>query len=279
MDTEPRPGRSFGYEFDRKLLDRLAADIDWWRTAHSKGFNVEKDLWAGSVDRQIAKFREIHAELKPEDRPDWFTKDWIDQAERMMKEPSAKASRELEEYAFRWRDPDGPGWHVEYADTARERDFAMDRKSMDGADVQAVPDDPAALYRQHRHAACLRARHILERHDSPDRDATRVLRGIVREVGEHRPDDVLATYPVLDLTGGPEDDAARQRVNRFTWEHRDEILDHAANDGMLSTWALYQLDHLKEPQPDRSPDRDQREPDRKTPAQAEFTPKRHGPRL
>ena len=62
------------------------------------------------------------------------------------KEPDHLAAhRPPEEYAFRWRDPDGPGWHVEYADTARERDFAMDRKSMDGADVQAVPDDPQKL--------------------------------------------------------------------------------------------------------------------------------------
>ena len=184
-----------------------------------------------------------------------------------------------EEYAFRWRDPDGPGWHVEYADTALERDVAMDRRSMDGIDVQVVPDDPALLYAQHRQAACLRARHILERHDSPDRDAARVLRGIVREVGEHRPDDVLATYPVLSLTGGAEDQAARQQVNRFVWEHREEILDHAASDGMLSTWTLYQLDHLKEPQQAQSLDREQREPDRKAPAQTESTPKPHGPRL
>ena len=138
--------------------------------------------------------------------------------------------------------------------------------------VTKVEEDPAILYEQHRKASCMRARHILERYDFPDRDAARVLRGIVREVAVHRPDDPLATYPVLSLTSGAEDADARRRVNRFTWEHRDEILDHAATDGMLSTWTLYQLDQLKE----HEPERDRTEPERKAPAREQSAPKRHG---
>ncbi len=45
-------------------------------------------LMAGSVDAQIASLREIDGTIRPEDRPEWFTTEWIDQAEREMKAPS-----------------------------------------------------------------------------------------------------------------------------------------------------------------------------------------------
>ena len=88
----PSPGADHLEGFNLRLIDRLSADLDWWRSAHKKGFNVEKDLWAGSVDGQIAKLRELYGTIKPEDRPEWFTKEWIDRAEREMKEPAGTAS-------------------------------------------------------------------------------------------------------------------------------------------------------------------------------------------
>ena len=88
----PSPGADHLEGFNLRLVDRLSADLDWWRSAHKKGFNVEKDLWAGSVDGQIAKLRELYGTIKPEDRPEWFTKEWIDRAEREMKEPAGTAS-------------------------------------------------------------------------------------------------------------------------------------------------------------------------------------------
>lgn len=43
---------------------------------------------AGSVDAQIAKLREIDGNIRPEDRPEWFTTEWIDQAEQAMGTPA-----------------------------------------------------------------------------------------------------------------------------------------------------------------------------------------------
>ena len=78
------PGTGGTYEFNLRLLGRLKADVDYFLGPS----HAEKYLWAGSVDAQIAKLREIDGSIRPEDRPEWFTTEWIDQAEQAMRTPA-----------------------------------------------------------------------------------------------------------------------------------------------------------------------------------------------
>lgn len=78
------PGTGGTYEFNLRLLGRLKADVDYFLGPS----HAEKYLWAGSVDAQIAKLREIDGNIRPEDRPEWFTTEWIDQAEQAMRTPA-----------------------------------------------------------------------------------------------------------------------------------------------------------------------------------------------
>lgn len=75
------PGTGGTYGFNLRLLGRLKADVDYFLGPS----HAEKYLWAGSVDAQIAKLREIDGSIRPEDRPEWFTTEWIDQAEQAMR--------------------------------------------------------------------------------------------------------------------------------------------------------------------------------------------------
>lgn len=78
------PGTGGTYGFNLRLLGRLKADIDYFLGPS----HAEKYLWAGSVDAQIAKLREIDGNIRPEDRPEWFTTEWIDQEEQAMRTPA-----------------------------------------------------------------------------------------------------------------------------------------------------------------------------------------------
>ena len=86
------PGADGTYGFNLRLLGRLKADVDYFLGPS----HAEKYLWAGSVDAQIAKLREIDGTIRPEDRPEWFTTEWIDQAEREMKAPSDNTGTALD---------------------------------------------------------------------------------------------------------------------------------------------------------------------------------------
>lgn len=65
-----------------RLLDRLCADCEYFLGA---GQRAEKHLWAGSVDAQIEKMRELYAQL-PE-KPDWISPDAINAYARRMAAP------------------------------------------------------------------------------------------------------------------------------------------------------------------------------------------------
>lgn len=65
-----------------RLLDRLFADCEYFLGA---GQRAEKHLWAGSVDAQIEKMRELYAQL-PE-KPDWISLDVINAYARRMAAP------------------------------------------------------------------------------------------------------------------------------------------------------------------------------------------------
>ena len=73
------PQKEEAAEGSYQLLSRLKADCDYFLGA---GGRAEKHLWAGNVDGQIAKMRELYAAL-PE-KPEWFTMEDIDRyAQRM----------------------------------------------------------------------------------------------------------------------------------------------------------------------------------------------------
>lgn len=78
------PGTGGTYGFNLRLLGRLKADVDYFLGPS----HAEKYLWAGGVDAQIAKLREIDGSIRPEDRSEWFTTEWIDQAEQAMGMPA-----------------------------------------------------------------------------------------------------------------------------------------------------------------------------------------------
>ena len=67
------------YSNGYRLLDRLRTDCDYYLGA---GGRSEKHLWAGSVEKQIAKMRELYAAL-PE-KPEWLSEQDIDRYEQQM---------------------------------------------------------------------------------------------------------------------------------------------------------------------------------------------------
>ena len=63
-----------------QLLGRLKSDCDYFL---GNGNGYEGHLWAGSVDKQIAKMRELYDQL--EEKPEWLNLDDINTYERKMK--------------------------------------------------------------------------------------------------------------------------------------------------------------------------------------------------
>ena len=61
------------------LLSRLKMDCDYFLGA---GERAEKHLWAGSVEAQIAKMRELYDVLS--EKPEWLTEQDIDRYESRM---------------------------------------------------------------------------------------------------------------------------------------------------------------------------------------------------
>lgn len=83
----------YGYRFEYQLLDRLRTDCEYFL---GNGNRAERHLWAGNVDGQIAKMRELY-DLLPE-KPEWLTEQEIDSYERRMKEaPVILSAETLEE--------------------------------------------------------------------------------------------------------------------------------------------------------------------------------------
>ena len=70
------------FSAEYRLLDRLCADCEYFL---GEGQRAEKHLWAGSVEAQIAKMRELYAQL-PE-KPDWLSPETIDAYARRMAAP------------------------------------------------------------------------------------------------------------------------------------------------------------------------------------------------
>ena len=69
-------------KYNYMLLSRLKSDCDYFL---GHGLRNERHLWAGSVDRQIAKMRELYNSFADDEKPEWLTAEQIDEYERKMK--------------------------------------------------------------------------------------------------------------------------------------------------------------------------------------------------
>lgn len=67
------------YKFEYMLLSRLESDCKYFL---GNGNRYEKGLWAGSVEGQIAKMKELW-NLLPE-KPEWLTLEQIEEYEKQM---------------------------------------------------------------------------------------------------------------------------------------------------------------------------------------------------
>ncbi len=70
------------FSAEYRLLDRLCADCEYFL---GEGQRAEKHLWAGSAEAQIAKMRELYAQLPG--KPDWLSPEAIDAYARRMAAP------------------------------------------------------------------------------------------------------------------------------------------------------------------------------------------------
>ncbi|MFV0599259.1 MAG: LPD11 domain-containing protein [Bacteroidales bacterium] len=74
-------------DFNYQLLSRLQLDCNYFL---GYGNGSERHLWAGSVDAQIEKMRELLDGLDESEKPEWITKNDIDNYEVSMKEKLEK---------------------------------------------------------------------------------------------------------------------------------------------------------------------------------------------
>ena len=83
-------------QFEYMLLDRLRTDCNYFlKHPH------EKHLWAGSIDGQIEKMKELYDTLKI--KPEWLSMEDINRYEKEMKAASGKgvtAAEDLNRYEF-----------------------------------------------------------------------------------------------------------------------------------------------------------------------------------
>ncbi len=79
---------------DYRLLSRLKADCDYYLGA---GGRAEKHLWAGSVEAQITKMRELYDVLS--EKPEWLTEQDIDRYESQMTDGPELSQPQKEEAA------------------------------------------------------------------------------------------------------------------------------------------------------------------------------------
>lgn len=75
-------------EFKYQLLDRLKSDCEYFLKA---GNRAEKHLWAGNVDDQIAKMKELWNSL--EEKPEWLSMEDIENYEKEMKQDTVEESK------------------------------------------------------------------------------------------------------------------------------------------------------------------------------------------
>lgn len=70
-------------EYRYMLLDRLRSDCEYFL---GNGNRNEKHLWAGNIDDQIAKMKELYNSFTDDQKPEWITMEDINNYEKEMKE-------------------------------------------------------------------------------------------------------------------------------------------------------------------------------------------------
>ena len=68
-------------KFDYMLLDRLAQDCEYYL---GNGNRNAKQLWAGSEQAQIDKMRELWDAMPADGKPEWLTREQIDNYAKQM---------------------------------------------------------------------------------------------------------------------------------------------------------------------------------------------------
>ncbi|WP_346428278.1 LPD11 domain-containing protein [Bifidobacterium sp. SO1] len=238
-DTQQEPSVN---KFDYQLLSRLQADCEYYiRHPH------DKHLWAGGVQEQIDKMRELYDKVPA--KPEWLSSEDIDRYEQRMTAASLAAKTE----------------DVSRSPVANE-----------------YADDPEVQAEQQRKTVLTQAMLGTNGEDKPTPQAIDLLHRIVNEVGQHSAwqNTALGEYRII-----PSDEARRtlmdegmseQRIDeaacyggwdqqrdqyvrfnedgdlvgldqtqadRLVWANRGEILAHAKEDGMLSGQTVSDIDH------------------------------------
>lgn len=126
-------------EYNYMLLDRLKQDCEYFL---GNGNGSVKHLWAGDIDEQIAKMKELYNSFTDEQKPEWITMDDINNYEKEMKELKANKEKKTEstpeKRISKYKESDGSvlrgGWK-EISD-----------KEAEELAKQASIDDPTDVY-------------------------------------------------------------------------------------------------------------------------------------
>ena len=244
-------GNAMGHYLEARLTDGRAVQIDF----HDNPAWKDTDRLAGRIEVSYANRPQAEWQYDDNDMAD-REHTVIDPADPAAGKTLAKAvegweragglhtaraagtshlaaNQPPEEYAYRWRKPGDPDRHIAYLSTAFDRDQAMKARENAGYVVTKVDEDPAVLYEQHRKASCMRASHILERYESPDQDAVRILHGIVGEVNAHDPENDIATYLAYPIRQGGPDRRRRPHLRGHRGETRDGRMGPREKDPLM----------------------------------------------
>ena len=71
----------YNLKFRYMMLSRLVMDYNYYLGNGNKSVN---NLWARTEEREIAVMRAIWNTFEPDDRPEWLTKEQIDEYARKM---------------------------------------------------------------------------------------------------------------------------------------------------------------------------------------------------
>lgn len=126
-------------EFNYMLLDRLKTDCEYFL---GNGNGSVKHLWAGDIDEQIDKMKELYNSFTDDEKPEWITIEDINNYEKKMKELKTNKQKKTEstpeKRISKYKESDGSvlrgGWK-EISD-----------KEAEELAKQASIDDPTDVY-------------------------------------------------------------------------------------------------------------------------------------
>ena len=81
-------------EYNYMLLDRLKSDCEYFL---GYGNGSERHLWAGNIDDQIAKMKELYNSFTDDQKPEWITMEDINNYEKEMKELKKDKEKKAED--------------------------------------------------------------------------------------------------------------------------------------------------------------------------------------